>query len=343
VFLAVLYFAKMRFSLLCLLLICLPGTLAFTSCNIHSISNGMKHQGWSRRSHGTFSSLQRFHTDRKSQLPVRMCTNGDNLNQGTEVNDSGSPGPLRKYGLLGFWISFILYGIFVAPTGDSEIQQTMLKALFAPPPWDGVNPIFASLFMLLGVWPAVFAGLLFPLKPTSQTLPTWPFITASFGLGAFGLTPYLALTSYAPGPTDSESGAARFFGSTAMGALLLTSTVGLLLFALGVFAPNDLNGGSDYPVDVIFYTYSKNFLELFRQYKLVHLPSCDFLALWALSATPLLEDMRRRGWYRGGAFDTALYASFMLAPLVGACAWLAVRPPLPAPPRAPADAPAPEP
>jgi hypothetical protein len=192
----------------------------------------------------------------------------------------------------------------------------------------------------------VFAGLLLPLKPAAQTLPAWPFVTASFGLGAFGLTPYLALTSYAPGPTDAESGGARFFGSPAMGAALLATTVGLLLFALGLFAPNDLNGGSDYPVDVIFYTYLKNFLELFRQYKLVHVPSCDFLALWALSSTPLLEDMRRRGWFRGGPLDTALYASFMLAPLLGACAWLAVRPPLPAapaPPAAPVDSPAPEP
>ena len=244
---------------------------------------------------------------------------------------------LRKFGLFGFWLSFILYAIFVAPNGDSEVQQSMLKALIAPPPWEGANPIFASLFILLGVWPAVYAALLLPLKPVAQKLPAWPFVAASFGLGAFALTPYLALTSYTQGQTESDSGAARFFGSTGMGIYLLLNTAALLLFALGVFAPNDINGGSDYPIDVIFYTYLRNFGELFASFKLVNVPSCDFLALWALSSKPLLEDMRRRGWYRGGAFDTALFASLMLAPLVGACTWLVVRPPLP---QSPAGAPA---
>lgn len=182
---------------------------------------------------------------------------------------------------------------------------------------------------MLGIWPAVFAALLLPLKPKSQQLPAWPFVGASFALGAFGLTPYLALTSYAAEPTDADSGGARFFGSTGMGIFLLASTTALMLFALGVFAPNDLNGGSDYPVDVIFYTYLRNYADLFATLKLVHVPTCDFAALWTLSSIPLLEDMRRRGWYRGGAFDTALFASFMLAPLIGACTWLAVRPPLP--------------
>ena len=50
-----------------------------------------------------------------------------------------------------------------------------------------------------------------------------------------------------------------------------------------------------------------------------------------------LDGLRRRGWYRDGPLDIALFASFMLAPLLGACAWLAVRPPLPAvaPPSSP--------
>jgi hypothetical protein len=312
----------------------LPSCHAFLSCPgstiLHKQSLLLSHSR-SRHlscltSHDAFDSLSKK-AHWRSGLKLSMKSE---INQQADSSASvESSGPLRKYGLLGFWISFIAYAFILAPNGDPEVQQNMLKALIAPPPWDGANPIFASLFILLGVWPAVYAGLLVPLKPTAQTLPAWPFITASFGLGAFGLTPYLALTSYAPGPTESESGAARFFGSTAMGVFLLVNTIALMLFALGVFAPNDLNGGSDYPVDVIFYTYFKNFGELFSTYKLVHLPSCDFVALWALSSKPLLEDMRRRGWFRGGAFDVALFASFMLAPLVGACAWLAVRPPLP--------------
>ena len=158
--------------------------------------------------------------------------------------------PVRKFGLLGFWAAFILYGAVVAPTGDDAIQRSMLQALLAPPPWEGANPIFAALFMMLGIWPAVMAALLLPLKPKAQSLPPLPFVGASFALGAFGLTPYLALTSYTEkGAIEADStGASKLFGSNGTGVALLASAVLLVAFALGVFAPNDLNGGSDYPV-----------------------------------------------------------------------------------------------
>ncbi len=65
----------------------------------------------------------------------------------------------------------------------------------------------------------------------------------------------------------------------------------------------------------------------------------DFFALWALSATPLLEDMKRRGWYKSdSALDQGLYASLMLTPVLGACTWLAIRPPLQSAAAAAADA-----
>ena len=47
------------------------------------------------------------------------------------------------------------------------------------------------------------------------------------------------------------------------GIFLAVSTLLLVAFGVGLFAPNDLNGGSDYPVDVIFYTYLKNYPVLY--------------------------------------------------------------------------------
>jgi hypothetical protein len=35
---------------------------------------------------------------------------------------------------------------------------------------------FVSIFALLGVWPLVFASLLYPLKPKNQGLPLMPFV-----------------------------------------------------------------------------------------------------------------------------------------------------------------------
>ena len=104
------------------------------------------------------------------------------------------------------------------------------------------------------------------------------------------------------------------------------------MYAGGFFAPNDLNGGSDFPVDVIFSYFLKLFLADFNSIKLVNIPSCDFVALWMLSSKPLYEDMKRRGWMKGDISDWGLFLTFMLTPLVGACTWLAVRPQMPASP-----------
>jgi len=235
--------------------------------------------------------------------------------------------PVRKYGLLAFWASFILYATFLAPNVNPEASTALLPELFKLPGENTVNPVFLAIFGMLGVWPAVMAALVIPLQPKAQSLKAWPFVTASFGLGAFGLTPYLALTSYdQSAEVDSDSAVASFVGSRAFGIFQLLSTVLAYMYAGGFFQPNDINGGSDFPVDVIFAYFLKLFWADFNSIKLVNIPSCDFVALWMLSSKPLYEDMKRRGWMKGSASDWGLYLSFMLTPLVGACTWLAVRP-----------------
>ena len=190
--------------------------------------------------------------------------------------------PVRKFGLLAFWASFIGYATFLAPNVDPAASAALLPELFKLPGENTVNPVFLAIFGMLGVWPAVMAALLIPLQPQAQSLKAWPFVTASFGLGAFGLTPYLALTSYdAKAPTES-SAVSSFVGSRAFGIFQLVSTLLAYSYAAGLFAPNDLNGGSDYPVDVIFSYFFKLFLADFNAIKLVNIPSCDFVALWLL-------------------------------------------------------------
>jgi len=195
---------------------------------------------------------------------------------------------------------------------------------------NSVNPLFVALFGSLGVWPLIYAALLLPLKPRDQELSPLPFVLASAAFGMVAVTPYLALTRYdQKGELEGDDeGVSKLVAGKTTGVTLLLSTIGLALFGLGVFAPNDINGGSDYPIDVIFYTYLKNYKPLFDSIKLPHVSTLDFFALWLLSATPLLEDMKRRGWYRGDALDNGLFASLMLAPVLGACTWLAIRPPL---------------
>ena len=126
--------------------------------------------------------------------------------------------PVRKFGLLAFWASFITYATFLAPNVNPEASTALLPELFKLPGENTVNPVFLAIFGMLGVWPAVMAALVIPLQPKAQSLKAWPFVTASFGLGAFGLTPYLALTSYdQSAEVDSDSAVASFVGSRGFG------------------------------------------------------------------------------------------------------------------------------
>eukprot|EP00960_Hanusia_phi_P038967 753676-Hanusia_phi.AAC.20 len=143
---------------------------------------------------------------------------------------------IRKYGLLAAWACFVGYGVFFAPEVVDGSSKQLLADILDPSKLSTVNPIFFAIFNLLGVWPAVMASLLFPLKPKSQNLPASPFVFGSFALGAFALTPYLALTDY--------------------------------------------------------------------------------------------DDDTDKGWLKD-AGDLPLFLSFMLAPVIGACLWLVVRPDLP--------------
>lgn len=128
------------------------------------------------------------------------------------------------------------------------------------------------------------------------------------------------MTLFACGPSITQGA----------GIFLALSTLGALLYALGIFEPNTLNGGSDFTFDVIFGYNLDRLAKQFAEYPLVKIPSVDFVMLWLLSSKPLYEDMKRRGWLADGS-DIALFLAFMAMPLVGATGWLAIRPPIPAP------------
>ena len=59
--------------------------------------------------------------------------------------------------------------------------MSLCQELFKLPGENTVNPVFLAIFGMLGVWPAVMAALLMPLRPKAQSLKAWPFVTASFG------------------------------------------------------------------------------------------------------------------------------------------------------------------
>ncbi len=125
------------------------------------------------------------------------------------------------------------------------------------------------MFFLFGLWNVFFAAILLPMKPAVQKLPAWPFLSVAWALGMGSITPYLALkrTDFASAKIPD----AGIWGGRAVGVLSLAVAVGFTMYGVGVFAPNNLNGGSDYSIDVILYSFLKDYPALFFSNRFVNL------------------------------------------------------------------------
>ncbi len=226
---------------------------------------------------------------------------------------------MRPLGLSLFWISFIIYAFGFAPP-DQPDTLALIQRL-AGGDWAGINPAIVALFNLMGIWPLVYAALAL-VDGQGQRVPAWPFVVGSFGLGAFLLLPYLILRS--PNPTFSAAGhksgdpgqwsrtgpkelsrLLKLVESRWLGVFLTLGATGLMVY--GLYA-------GDWA----------DFVGQWRTSRFIHVMSLDFCALWLLVPCLLTDDMARRNWKSRG-----ILALVMVVPLVGAAAYLALRPPLP--------------
>ena len=202
----------------------------------------------------------------------------------------------------------------VSPT--SFDNQLISKAIEDP---TSLNPIFFFIFNSLGVLPGVNLALLLPGSRDQRPLPTAPFIGASFALGFGAAGPYLALREPRAAPiTKSEVG---FFTRTVTesrlyGAGLFAAALALLYGLLSM--PDATAAAAD-------------FSELFATSKLVHVSTIDLAILSSFAFEPIREDMCRRGWWdEDGGSDNNLVRliAFSAVPVLGPCAYLALRPAL---------------
>jgi len=220
------------------------------------------------------------------------------------VVDSGSN---VLFGLL--WVSLVAYAALYAPDQTPARDAYFLEKLLNLGVDDGValNPIWFSLFNIMGVWPAVYAALLTPAGRSANGVPAWPFVTGSFALGAFALLPFFAL--WAP-PAEADvptlpavaTGPARALESRITAAVLLVATLGLAGKALTA-------GGAAW----------EDFGHLFLESKFVHVTTVDFITLTLCAPFWVWNDAAVRR-YKG---PTLLFA---LTPLLGPVLWLNVRP-----------------
>ncbi len=207
---------------------------------------------------------------------------------------------VRKF-ILGFlWVGFLSYALLLAPPDQPDTFE-LIKNL-STGQWQGINPLVIALFNIMGIWPLAYSAILF-IDGRGQKIPAWLFASASFGLGAFALLPYLALR-------ESNQ---QFVGKKNLFLKLLDSRVTGILLTLGAafLVGYSLNGNWG------------NFVQQFQTNRFIHVMSLDFCLLSLLFSTILGDDIARRGWQ-----NSQLFWLFAVIPLFGPLLYLCVRPTL---------------
>lgn len=208
----------------------------------------------------------------------------------------------RKVLLSVVWVAFVAYTLLLAPLeqpGTLTLVEKLVKLQ-----WADINPFVITLFSLMGVWPLVYACLMF-IDSRMQNISAWPSFLASNGSGVIGMMPYLLLRE----PSQKFSGQKniwlKILDSRIMGVCLSLITAGLLVYAL-------LTGDWG------------DFVEQWHTNRFIYLMSLDFSLLYLVFPSLLGDDMARRG-----IEDARIFWAVALVPLLGAIAYLCLRPSLP--------------
>jgi hypothetical protein len=207
--------------------------------------------------------------------------------------------------LLGIiWASFVAYTLWLAPL-DRPYTWTFARQV-ATLHWHEINAYLLAIFWLMGVWPMIYASLMFADGRT-QPFPAWPSFLVSNLTGVIGLTPYLLVRQRHPGFVGPKDGWINRLDRRSAGMVLLGIALALIAYAL-------ISG--DW----------QEYQTQFHHHAFVHLITLDFclMGLFFPLTSLLDDDMQRRGAYRRDRFW-----AIALVPLFGPLAYLCWRPPLP--------------
>ena len=205
----------------------------------------------------------------------------------------------RKFVLWSVWLGFILYVLLFAPPLQADTFQPVQTLLTGQIP--RINPVFLSLFSMIGVWLLIYSCLIFA-DGRMQKLPAWAFMLASVGSGTIGLIPYLALRE----PNQQFSGKKyvwlEWLDSHSTGGILTVSTI--VLLAIGCF----------------FGDWS-NFMHEFNTNRFIHAMSLAFCLFCLLFPFPTLlsDDMARRGLISNSQFFWLVASIPLFGPLIYLC------------------------
>ena len=207
------------------------------------------------------------------------------------------------------WLGFSLYAFILAPPLQPDTFDLILK--LSSGQWDNINPLIVALFNLMGVWPVIYACMALA-DGVGQKLLAWPFVTFSFGVGAFALLPYLALRENNQTFSAQKNILLKVVDSPWTGRFLLLGTLALLGYGLfnGDLASN-----------------WRDFVQQWHTSQFINVMSLDFCLLCAIVSPLLKDDMAKRDLW-GTSFGPTLFWIGTLIPLLGILFYLSVRPTL---------------
>jgi hypothetical protein len=209
----------------------------------------------------------------------------------------------RKWILAIIWISFVAYTLWLAPLDRPYTWYVARKLLTLQ--WNDLNAYLPAIFSLMGIWPMIYACMMFA-DGRSQNFRVWPYFAGSNFTGVICLLPYLIVRR----PNH------EFYGSKDKWLSMLdrrSTGITLLLSSIGIFAYAFIAGDWS------------NYVAQFQTRHFVHLISIDFLLMCVIFPITTLwqDDMARRGFNNPG-----LAWAIALIPLFGPLLYLCVRPPL---------------
>lgn len=207
----------------------------------------------------------------------------------------------RKIALWLIWVGFVGYVLWLAPLDQPDTLPLVLKLVTFQ--WEDLNAILVAIFCLMGVWPMIYACLMF-VDSRMQQVRAWPSFLASNGTGIIGLFPYLILRESNQEFYRAKNVWLKLLDSRSTGVALLLSTVGLLAYA---WLAGDW----------------RDFVQQWQTRHFVNAITWDF-CLMPLGFPSLLgDDMARRGLK-----NSQIFWAVALVPLFGPLFYLCLRPPL---------------
>ncbi|GAB4369458.1 MAG: hypothetical protein Kow00121_09420 [Elainellaceae cyanobacterium] len=209
---------------------------------------------------------------------------------------------VRKIVLLMIWLSFVGYTIWLAPLDRPYTWQVLPKLLTFQ--LQEVNSYLVAIFWMMGVWPMIYACLLFT-DGRMQNLRAWPYFIGSNFMGVLCLMPYFLFRQRQQGFVGPKDQWLDLLDRRSTGFTLLGITVLLVAYAV-------LTG--DW----------QDFTQQSQSQAFVHLITLD----WALMGLvfPLTAlfpgDMARHSIH-----NSAVLWAVALVPLFGPLLYLCWRPP----------------